>query len=114
LQRLAARVTEGDANVAAPSSPISAAKTPSTSPEAPADDLPTFTYRGVKYHPSALSKPSTDEPPPVAEGIYRGQRWQRTHADTSQPMPSSGQSREIKYRGHRVRPNTELDESKEA
>lgn len=114
LQRLAVRVAEGNEEIAAWRAPANVAKGPPVAPEAAADDRPTFTYRGIKYHPSALTQPPTDEPPTITEGVYRGQRWQRASADAANPTPASGRSLDIKYRGHRVKPEPEPDESGEA
>lgn len=114
LQRLAVRVAAENEEIATWSAQADTAKAPPASPEVSADDRPTFTYRGIKYHPSALSKPSTDESPTITEGVYRGQRWQRASTDATTPRPSSASSMEIKYRGHRVKPEPEPNESEEA
>jgi hypothetical protein len=103
LQRLAARAIAGDSDLAAAATQVSQAQERSAPPESPADDSATFTYRGVKYHPSASAKPTTDEPPTITEGIYRGHPWRRSSVDASKQMPpSSAQPPELKYRGHKV------------
>jgi len=102
LQRLAARAISWDSNLEASETQVSQVRERSAPPESPDDDSSTFTYRGVKYRSPSSTKPSADEPPTITEGIYRGQPWRRSSADTSQQSPSAEQPPELKYRGHKV------------
>jgi len=101
LQKLAAyAIAEED--VASDVSPP--AKTNhSVQPDSPANDSPTFTYRGVKYSAASL-KNLDEESTTVSEGVYRGQPWRRNNtAPAKSPSSSSKPSSEIKYRGHTVK-----------
>lgn len=103
LQRLAANAIEWDSDLEASETQVSQEKARSVPPESPADDSSTFTYRGVKYRSPSSTKPTVEEQPTITEGIYRGQPWRRSSADTSkQAPPSSEQPPELKYRGHKV------------
>jgi hypothetical protein len=109
LQRLTAHATDLTASLPTTKTQASSEPEQPTPPEIQASesqaDGQTFTYRGVKYRSPSSAQPATDEPPSITEGVYRGQRWQRTnHSDATQQLPpSSDQPSELKYRGHRVK-----------
>jgi hypothetical protein len=104
LQRLAVYVAAAeDSDVAVSAATSSSTTESSGSPEPAANSGPTYTYRGVKYSSPSPEKPK-GESTTTTEGIYRGQPWRRTNADTSESSsPASSSQPEIKYRGHNVR-----------
>ncbi|MBD2426235.1 DUF4278 domain-containing protein [Phormidium sp. FACHB-1136] len=105
LQRLTAHAITQEVSdeLASGVQPSSTSEDCSAQSESPANNSPTFTYRGVKYSSPSSQKPDGEEAT-VAEGIYRGKPWRRTNTDASKQMPApSDLTGEIKYRGHPVK-----------